>query len=699
MLKSAPNHRAGLYLKAQIEARRKDADGVLQAYSQLASVYPGDTLARYKEASIRAERGEAEKAWATAESLVKEHPDKAEGYKLRGLLYIKDEKFDLAVAELQRANKIQPDLETNYLLGIALSYAGNPETAISQFQLVLDHAPDFAPARMMLGNILLRLKRPSEALAVADKLLEKNPGDVTGLIMRGDALLMRGDWEQALTQYDLVTAKAQNQVNIFIKKGAVRASHGMANEAERDFKAALAASPKSLDARMALHSLYMQTRRPDQAEAVVAEGISGGKSDAVLYNVLAKSKLQARAPQEAVAMLEKAKAADPAYLMTYHNLASFYLAQNQMDKAVDELRSALAAKPDDLRTMLALAAISDVQGKPAEALEILNKARQGGSPEAFMALARFQLKNGKTDEGMAVVDEFLAKNPQALPFLELKARIFAMRRENDKALDVLSRIETINARTGLVQKVQFFSSLGDFAKAQQAADKLVALAPDSAFSYMPLAAVTEAKGDFKGAQDILAKAVERDPKNVPALLTLAQMKMRDGADADAEATFDKALRQEAGNPMAFTGKGILRQKAGDKEGAVINYRQALQSQPDFVPALNNLSMIYADKEGMQVQALNLALAAYSRAANDVSVADTLGYALLKNKRFEEGLRVLERAESLNPKDSSVLYHQAMVLKELGRKKDALAKLQPVLADKAFPEQAGAQALSKSIQAN
>jgi thioredoxin-like negative regulator of GroEL len=42
---------------------------------------------------------------------------------------------------------------------------------------------------------------------------------------------------------------------------------------EQDLTDALKISPKSLDARMALHSLYLRTRRSEEAEAVLRQGL------------------------------------------------------------------------------------------------------------------------------------------------------------------------------------------------------------------------------------------------------------------------------------------------------------------------------------------------------------------------------------------------------------------------------------------
>jgi tetratricopeptide (TPR) repeat protein len=107
--------------------------------------------------------------------MIKEFPDKAEGHRLMGLYLSREGKFDEAVTSLSKSIRIQPDLETYYLLGLAYYYLGNLEMAVTQFQTVLDYSPGFVQARVMQGEIFLRQGRGAEALVVADKMLETAP--------------------------------------------------------------------------------------------------------------------------------------------------------------------------------------------------------------------------------------------------------------------------------------------------------------------------------------------------------------------------------------------------------------------------------------------------------------------------------------------------------------------------------------------
>lgn len=126
------------------------------------------------------------------------------------------------------------------------------------------------------------------------------------------------------------------------------------------------------------------------------------------------------------------------------------------------------------------------------------------------------------------------------------------------------------------------------------------------------------------------------------------------------------------------------------------YLQAIQAQNDYVPALNNLAMLWAEDGSTQQQALNFALAAFVRASSDASIIDTLGFVLTKNNRHEEALKVLERALSIAPNVPAIRYHKALALAGLGKKEEAKVLLHEILSGGEFEEKRDAEALMRKL---
>lgn len=696
LLAKEPKNRLALHALAQLEAQERDPEGMLDVYTRISSIDPSDLFARYKEGSLLIEKGEGDSVRASAEAMIKQFPNKAEGYRLLGLYHSRMGNFDEAVTQLAKSLRIQPDLETYYLLGLAYFHQGNLEMAVTQFQTVLDYAPGFIQARIMLGEIFLRQGRGAEAMIVADKMLETSPDDFRGHALKGDALMLTGKPQESLAQYGRARELSPTHYGLMLKNGLLKLSLGQA-DGEQDLLEAVRVSPQGLDARLALHAFYLRNGRGDEALKVLNDGLTGSKPDAVLYNALAKAALGRKDAEGADDYLTKARAADPSFLQTYYNLATFRLVQGKPDDAVAQYDLALGVKPDDVRALTASAAVLDKQGKVDAARSRLERARATGDLGASLTLSAFLQQHGQSDAALKVLEEEQTKSPANLALVQAKARLHVARKEVDKAMALYGQLEAADPWAGTMERTRAWMALGEMDKAEESARGLIQLSPNKAQSYLPLAGILEARKDRTGAEAELRKAMEKEPGNAQAAVLLGEFLMR-GRELDkADKVFDVVLASVPTNAQALTGKGMIVQFRGDKAAAARLYLQAVQARHDHVPALNNLAMLWADSEETRLQALDLAMAAFVRANSNPSVIDTLGYALIRNDRSEEALKVLDRALALAPGHPTILYHQAMALAALDRTSEALTTLEQSLAGGEFEERAEAKKLFEELR--
>jgi Flp pilus assembly protein TadD len=106
------------------------------------------------------------------------------------------------------------------------------------------------------------------------------------------------------------------------------------------------------------------------------------------------------------------------------------------------------------------------------------------------------------------------------------------------------------------------------------------------------------------------------------------------------------------------------------------YRDVLQIQPSYLPALNNMAYLLTDNYGQSREALEMALKAYRQGGSDPSVMDTLGYVLVSNGKSRDALNVLRRAVELVPDNPTINLHLGMAyadLKEIDKARPYLEK--------------------------
>jgi len=695
LLAQDPDNRSGLHALAQLEAQEKDPEAMLDAYSRISSIYPSDLFARYKQGSLLMSKGEGEKVKASAEAMLREYPDGAEGHRLMGLYLFREGKFDEAATYLGKSLRIKPDLETYYLLGLVYYNLDNLELAVTQFQTVLDYSPGFMQARIMLGEIFLRQGRGPEAMVAAEKLIEGSPEDFRGHVLKGDALLMQGKAHEALAELKQAIGLAPSHYGLLLKTGLLKLSLGDLS-GEDDMVSAIKISPEGVDARMALHSYYFRNGRMDEALAVLTEGLNGSKNDVVLYNALAKASLGRKNAKEAEEYLAKARGADPAFLQTYYHGAIAKLFQNKLDEAVTQYDLALGFAPNDVRALIASAAVLEKQGKLDEARVRLEKARSTKDTGAILMLSSFLQRNGKSDEALAVLDQERTKQPENMVIVQGMAKLHVARKEMDKAMTLYSQLEQLDPYAGTVERMRAWLAAGDLDKAEESARRLMQLKPDKGQACLPLASILEMRQNRAEAENVLLKGWALEPSDNQVGVVLGEFQLRGRETKKALATFDQVLAHFPTNAPALTGKGMALQLLGRNDDAARMYLQAVQARHDHVPALNNLAMIWADDEAKSAQAVNLAMAAFVLASSDPAVIDTLGYALIRNDRSEEALRVLERALVLAPGNPGILYHQGLAQAELGRTAEARATLETALASAEFAEREDAEKLLRAL---
>jgi tetratricopeptide (TPR) repeat protein len=102
------------------------------------------------------------------------------------------------------------------------------------------------------------------------------------------------------------------------------------------------------------------------------------------------------------------------------------------------------------------------------------------------------------------------------------------------------------------------------------------------------------------------------------------------------------------------------------------YKQALERNPKFAPAANNLAWLYAEHGGNINVALALAQTAREALPDEPYIADTLGWIYYKKNVYLKAIDLLRESAEKLPNNPVVHYHLGMAYfknsdKELARK--------------------------------
>ena len=154
---------------------------------------------------------------------------------------------------------------------------------------------------------------------------------------------------------------------------------------------------------------------------------------------------------------------------------------------------------------------------------------------------------------------------------------------------------------------------------------------------------------------------------------------RSGKLDEAEKVYLAVLQAEPDNVDALHYLGVLRHQQERSALAVDLVLRAVELNPTYFDALNNLGNIYLTFGPAE------AVVAYQKALElrpgHADATRNLGIALRRLKRHEEAAEHFERAIRARPDDTENYYSLAVAFKEMGRSDDAVATLRRALAIK------------------
>ena len=224
------------------------------------------------------------------------------------------------------------------------------------------------------------------------------------------------------------------------------------------------------------------------------------------------------------------------------------------------------------------------------------------------------LRAGDAAQAERLLDEALAEAAEHPPALVLKARLARQRGDYSAAARLLEL-----AREGAHDHPQWHSergylalSSGDGDAAVQAFEALVERLPDYADGHFNLAQSLQLQGRVEAAIVHLERALELNaerPHEVHTELGNALFLRR--REDDAAAQYELALVSRPGFSRALYGLGSVRAAQGQFDDALRHFRHALDDEPAFVEALQQIAenQRFEDADDADIQVMRAALRA------------------------------------------------------------------------------------------
>ena len=168
------------------------------------------------------------------------------------------------------------------------------------------------------------------------------------------------------------------------------------------------------------------------------------------------------------------------------------------------------------------------------------------------------------------------------------------------------------------------------------------------------------QGEEEGSIEILIALVRDNPKDIELHTTLGNSLRRSERFLEASVIYNEAIllieNKGLKSWFEYYAKGICNERLGNWELAEVDFRKALEIEPNQPSLLNYFGYSLVEKGIHLEEALELIKRAVRGQPNDGYITDSLGWALYRLKKYSEAVTHMERATELMPLDPIINDH-------------------------------------------
>jgi len=727
-----PHNPDAMDAKAMVIALRGNFDAAIHQLNAALAIDPKNTRLLLDRANLKLQRNNFDEAAKDVARVLELQPSNGMALFLEASIDAEKGKFKEADAIIEKMRGALHYFHPAYLLAAQVKLKLNQVSQAEEFlQKYISQGGDQPRAYELLGFIALKRGDSGKAIEMLETALKMAPGDAEAAGLLGQAYVAHGDLDKAKMVFNQAALGAPGNTAIALQRavtdfssGDREAGFGELRNVFRNGKGNLAAGPP-----LVLEAIQMG--RLDDAAAAAQELVTRDPGAAIYQELLALVRMRQGNNAVAEVLLRNLLSRNPNLESARRHLAQIYLRTNRVGEAKKLYQDRLRANPSDIESILALTDISFRQKDDAGAMKLLGdaQARLPKDPRPSLKILSILESRKKWREAVSRAKALQAKFPNEPLAQDALAHLYLA--SGNRAASVAAyQIATAKFPDNAILFTHYAGALAagkDYAKAANAALRAVQLeprSPDLKRAFVTLtylakgveAALSAGKQAF-GKEDlaalVVAEVLEAN-NNRPAAIALLERTQSQSPSGNGAVELASlyARAQQTGkalttlqawataHPADIDGRYALARLysvMGKYDQATAQYEWVASKRPEDPVILNNLAWLYDNKRdprarGVAERALRLAPAS-------ASIADTLGWILVKQGDSAGSVKYLQQASVNMPDNGTIQYHYAVALSKKGDADQARAVVQRVLVSKASADTlAGARALLQTLKA-
>jgi putative PEP-CTERM system TPR-repeat lipoprotein len=543
-----------------------------------------------------------------------------------------------------------------------LESKGDLKASVIQLKNAVQQDPNNAQARLLLGQIYLRLKDGSSAEKELRRAQAAGVNPETVMPLLGDALLLQRDYRKVLEELKPAEngSSAQRARILRIRADAL---FGL-----RQYKDACDTYPQALElddqppqTYWGLANCAAGKRDFDAAKHWLDEAIARNPSDdgswvrkGDLHRLLGETK-------EAEDAFSNAIKTNPRGTAGYVNRAGIRLVLNKQKEAEDDVAAAARVDAKDPMVRYMQALLKYRAGKYDAANDILQDLMRTNSGHfqtvSLYGMTSYALGNYETAEKIFSVALAAIPGDPVLRsyFARTQLRLGHPGQAMETAKPLAKAFPDDPQVLTLVGEIQM--AAGQYAQAEALLTRAIAQRPKDVSLRTQLAQAQLAQGKQDQAISELTQAAQLDDHGITAETLLAELSLRNKDYDKALSILGEMERKEPRNPVVANLRGVAYEGKKQPEQARKQFKAALDLQPSYAAAAVNLSTLERNAGNMDAAAAALQ---HLLKTDTKNLPAMLGLARLEEERHREKESIAWVMKAVSAQPAAIAPRQLLV---------------------------------------
>lgn len=393
------------------------------AFQQARELQPTSAAVYYNLGEVASRRGRSGEAIASFRKAIQLSPQEPQSYLRLAALESQLKRFHDAEQTLNQLLRLRPRYAgAHLLLGQVARERDDRALAEKHLRQYIRLRPRDPKGLAELGIVLLRDEKSKEGEALLKRALAIDPS--LGIVHYNLGLLysLRGDAQQAKPHLESAVRLLPNHADSQYRLGVVLARVGELENAEKALRKALELSPDHLESLYALGTLLNQQGRTQEATEILAEherrsatALEQRQQDRRVsaYHLDVKRFLEEDRIESAEEKLDEILRLNPQDDLAYYRRSQILFLRREYERALETVQVAIAKKDFEPSYHLLAAMCWERLGQDEKAVGAYEQVvRLADYAEAFLALGRIELRQGKPAEAVTHLRRAAALDPK-----------------------------------------------------------------------------------------------------------------------------------------------------------------------------------------------------------------------------------------------------------------------------------------------